>query len=83
MAEYADQRAHDVNWQTADERERAQERVNLLDWMVAWEEGALSAEGEIALFQRLVDNGMAWTLQGMYGRQAAAMLEAGLIHTGD
>lgn len=79
MTQYADQRAHDVNEQTAAERERAQQRVNLLDWMIAWEGGALSEEGEIALFQALVNNGMAWTLQGTYGRQAAAMLDAGLI----
>lgn len=30
MTQYADQRAHDVNEQTAAERERAQQRVNLL-----------------------------------------------------
>lgn len=52
---------------------------NLTD-MVAWEEGTLSEEGEVNLFQRLVDSGLAWQLQGMYGRQAQLMLQAGVIH---
>lgn len=31
-------------------------------------------------FQNLVDSGEAWRLQGMYGRAAAAMLAAGVLH---
>lgn len=54
-----------------------------LDDMIAWEQGELTLEGEVKLFQRLVDNGMAWKLQGAYGREAMALLRAGLIHTGD
>ncbi len=54
-------------------------KVNDLTLMVAWEEDRLSPEGTIQLFQRLVDSGVAWQLQGAYGRQAAAMLDAGLI----
>jgi hypothetical protein len=76
-----DDRSGNVVVMEADER--AQMRAGLVDWLVAWEQGALSAEGEITLFQELVDSGLAWQLQGMYGRQAMAMLDAGLIHTGD
>ena len=31
-------------------------------------------------WQMLVDTGMAWQLQGWFGRQANAMIEAGVIH---
>jgi hypothetical protein len=53
--------------------------MNLFDSMLAWENGDLDEERTIELFQALVDNGMAWTLQGTYGRMAARLLEAGLI----
>lgn len=45
-------------------------------------EGFLEAESEeqvIAAWQYLHDTGMAYTLQGWFGRQATALLEAGVI----
>ena len=45
--------------------------------MMDWEDGQLTDEETFAFFQKLIDNGMAWTLQGMYGRQAVALIEAG------
>lgn len=50
-----------------------------LDRMIAWENGVLSDDATIRLFQDLVDSGMAWSLQGMYGRQAASLIKAGLV----
>lgn len=50
-----------------------------LDKMIAWENGELSEDDTIALFQQLVDTGVAWQLQGMYGRQAVALIDAGLV----
>ena len=48
--------------------------------MIEWENGELSDEDTIKLFQSLVDSGLVWQLQGSYGRQAVSMLEEGLIH---
>lgn len=53
--------------------------MDRLSKMIAWEQGDLDQDGEIELFQELVDSGLAWQLQGCYGRQAARMIEAGLI----
>ena len=44
-----------------------------------WEDGQMTEAAEAAFFQRLVNNGQAWTLQGMYGRRAMALIEAGVI----
>lgn len=47
--------------------------------IIAYEMDELSDEETVALFQRLVNTGLAWQLQGHYGRTAQAMLNAGLI----
>ena len=57
-----------------------EKKPDQLDRMIAWEQGDLSNEETTVLFQELIDNGMAWKLQGCYGRQAAALIEAGYCH---
>jgi hypothetical protein len=52
----------------------------MLDQIIAYENGELDNDETIALFQELVDNGMAWKLQGHYGRVAAALIESGYVH---
>ena len=53
--------------------------MDLANQMFAWEDGQLNANQTIALFGALVKNGMAWTLQGMYGRTASALIESGYL----
>jgi hypothetical protein len=47
--------------------------------IVDYEEGMLPDDEVIELFAELVGNGMAWTLQGHYGRMASALIEQGYI----
>ncbi len=49
-----------------------------IDKIIAYENGQLDEEETIELFQGLIDSGAAWTLQGHYGRTAAALIDAGL-----
>lgn len=49
----------------------------MIDGIIDYENGELDEQETIELFQRLIDNGMAWTLQGHYGRTAINLIEAG------
>lgn len=50
-----------------------------LSAIIAYEQGELDGEAVCELFQHLVNTGLAWQLQGHYGRVAMALLEAGEI----
>jgi hypothetical protein len=54
-------------------------KTTTLDQLLAHEAGELDEDETIALFQELVSSGVAWQLQGSYGRTATALIEAGLI----
>lgn len=49
--------------------------LNQLDAMMAWEDGTLSWDDTIELFQNLIDTGLAWRLQGCYGRMAKHLID--------
>lgn len=53
--------------------------LDLTTQIIAYEIGELPEFEIIELFQKLVDTGLAWSLQGHYGRTAQALIEAGLI----
>jgi len=52
---------------------------NLSNDLIDYESGLLDEDETLDLFQRLVDSGLAWELQGHYGRTAMALIEEGLI----
>jgi hypothetical protein len=52
--------------------------MDILDGIIAWEDGTMSDEEEVPFFQALINSGMAWTLQGMYGRRANELIKEGL-----
>jgi fructose-bisphosphate aldolase class 1 len=47
--------------------------------IIAFECGELEEDAVIELFQHLVDTGLAWSLQGSYGRAARSLIDAGLV----
>jgi len=52
---------------------------NHVDYIIRYEQGELGAEESIELFQHLVDTGLAWKLQGSYGRTAEALIDRQLV----
>lgn len=53
---------------------------NLVDKVIRYEEGEMDFDEAVEFFQYLIDTGMAWTLQGSYGRMARDMIEAEYCH---
>jgi hypothetical protein len=50
-----------------------------VDKIIDYENNMLTEDETVELFQELVDNGMAWTLQGHYGRTARDLIESGQV----
>jgi hypothetical protein len=47
--------------------------------IIAFEAGELEEDGIFALFSHLIRTGLAWSLQGSYGRMAVAFIKSGRI----
>lgn len=50
----------------------------MINDIIAYESGEMQDEEIIDFFQRLIDSGMVWTLQGHYGRMAMNLIEDGV-----
>jgi hypothetical protein len=53
--------------------------MNYVDQIIAFEQGELDENQIVELFAHLVQTGLAWTLQGAYGRMATALMHQGYI----
>lgn len=58
----------------------AQPKYDLVGKIIDYESGEMSDEDTVEFFQYLIDTGLAWTLQGHYGRTAVALIDAGVCH---
>lgn len=54
-------------------------QMNLISSILDYEMGILEDTEVVELFQELVNTGLAWTLQGSYGRTARDLIEQGVI----
>ena len=50
-----------------------------VSYIMAYEHGELDDGETLDMFARLVKSGMAWTLQGHYGRTASILIQRGYI----
>lgn len=55
---------------------------DLMDKIMAYEDGQMDYEQEVAFFQELLASGMVWHLQGSYGRRAWDLMQSGAIEDG-
>ncbi len=56
--------------------------MSLVDNIIKYENDEMTEEETIEFFQGLVNTGLAWSLQGHYGRVATHLIEEGLIALG-
>lgn len=51
--------------------------IDIVGLIIRYEQGELSEQETVELFQELVDSGLAWRLKGHYGRMADRLIRAG------
>ena len=59
-------------------------KKDIIDYIMDYEMGTMSDLDTLKMFSELIKNGMAWTLQGHYGRTANKLIESEyLLANGD
>jgi hypothetical protein len=53
--------------------------MQLFEQLMKYEQGDMTHEEMLDLFSRLIETGLAWTLQGSYGRTARDLISNGFI----
>ena len=53
--------------------------INVTGMIIDYEQGELSREDDVVLFAELIRSGLAWRLQGHYGRMAENLISHGII----
>lgn len=56
------------------------EELDITQMIIDYEQGELSLEGQIRLFAELIKSGLAWQLQGNYGRTAQSFIKSSIIN---
>lgn len=54
--------------------------LDTLSGIMAYEAGEMDQDAMVEFFQSLIDTGLAWSLQGHYGRTAQRLIDAGYCH---
>ena len=54
--------------------------MDRVDKIISFEDGSMENEDVIIFIQELIDDGSAFTLQGIYGRIALSLIRSGLCH---
>jgi hypothetical protein len=54
--------------------------MNMFGLLNDYEDGLLTDDETISMFQDLIDSRIVWGLQGSYGRMAEALIEQGYCH---
>jgi hypothetical protein len=62
---------------------KIEKKADHLEDITHHEEEGLSEEDEIAMFQRMINDGSVWHMQGSYGRRAMDLLRSGLCELGE
>jgi hypothetical protein len=52
----------------------------IIDYIMDYESGELSDKDTLQMFSEMIKSGMAWSLQGHYGRTASALIEDGWLN---